>query len=95
LKISNIELANKNPGMDKLVYINNTLTILLEDILGLKISQSAANQSVEDKLTEYIIDLRNVFREQKDFKKSDEIRDKLLSIGITLKDGSDGTSFTR
>jgi cysteinyl-tRNA synthetase len=95
LKISNIELTNKNPDLNKLVYINNTLTALLEDILGLKISQSSNNDSVEDKLIEYIIELRNVFRLQKDFKKSDEIRDKLLSIGITLKDGSDGSSYTR
>ena len=37
----------------------------------------------------------NNFRNEKNFTKSDEIRDKLAEIGVILKDGSDGTSFIK
>ena len=37
--------------------------------------------------------MRNDARAQKDFALSDKIRDELLTIGIQLKDGKDGTTF--
>ena len=33
-------------------------------------------------------------RANKDFALSDQIRDQLLAVGIQLKDGKDGTSFS-
>ena len=41
-----------------------------------------------------LIGMRNSARANKDFAMSDQIRDELLAIGIQLKDGKDGTSFT-
>jgi cysteinyl-tRNA synthetase len=41
-----------------------------------------------------LIEMRNQARANKDFAMSDQIRDQLLAIGIQLKDGKDGTSFT-
>jgi cysteinyl-tRNA synthetase len=41
-----------------------------------------------------LIEMRNQARANKDFALSDEIRDKLLAIGIQLKDGKEGTTFT-
>lgn len=41
-----------------------------------------------------LIDMRNQARANKDFAMSDQIRDQLMAIGIQLKDGKDGTSFT-
>ena len=42
---------------------------------------------------ETINPLQNTAREIKDFKKADEIRDKLESIGVTLEDSKDGTTW--
>ena len=41
-----------------------------------------------------LIEMRNSARANKDFAMSDQIRDQLMVIGIQLKDGKDGTSFT-
>jgi len=41
-----------------------------------------------------LIDMRNQARANKDFAMSDQIRDQLMALGIQLKDGKDGTSFT-
>jgi cysteinyl-tRNA synthetase len=41
-----------------------------------------------------LIEMRNDARANKNWALSDEIRDKLLALGIQLKDGKDGTGFT-
>ena len=90
-----------NQIKDGKAHINATdFTILSEvmqafvfDILGLK-NDSANNQ--DQKLgdtVELLIRMRNEARLGKDFALSDKIRDELLSIGIQLKDGKDGTTF--
>jgi cysteinyl-tRNA synthetase len=38
--------------------------------------------------------MRNEARSQKNFALSDQIRDQLSEIGIQLKDGKDGTTFS-
>jgi cysteinyl-tRNA synthetase len=38
--------------------------------------------------------MRNEARAQKNFVLSDQIRDELAQIGIQLKDGKDGTTFS-
>ncbi|MGI9593547.1 MAG: CysS/YqeB C-terminal domain-containing protein, partial [Patiriisocius sp.] len=41
-----------------------------------------------------LIELRNQARDNKDFATSDKIRDQLQEVGIQLKDGKEGTSFS-
>jgi cysteinyl-tRNA synthetase len=41
-----------------------------------------------------LLDERELARKNKDFKKSDELRDKLLEEGVEIKDGSNGTTWT-
>ena len=38
-----------------------------------------------------LVEERNVAKSSKDYNKADEIRDKLLSMGIVLKDTKEGT----
>jgi len=45
-------------------------------------------------VVEMLITMRKEARENKDWALSDEIRDKLLALGIQLKDGREGTTFT-
>jgi cysteinyl-tRNA synthetase len=51
-------------------------------------AKEAATQEIFDK-AQPMIDLRNAARKVRDFKRSDEIRDELLAMGIHLKDGKD------
>ena len=41
-----------------------------------------------------LIKLRKEARENKDWALSDQIRDELIELGIQLKDGREGTTFT-
>jgi len=41
-----------------------------------------------------LIQMRLEARANKNFALSDQIRDQLLNIGIQLKDGKEGTTFT-
>ena len=43
---------------------------------------------------ELLIDIRNEARANKDFATSDKIRDQLVELGIQIKDGKDGTTFS-
>ncbi|MGB5378321.1 CysS/YqeB C-terminal domain-containing protein, partial [Muriicola sp.] len=50
-----------------------------------------------DKLTgvvSLLIQMRNEARDGKDFATSDKIRDELAAMGIQLKDGTEGTTFS-
>ncbi len=44
---------------------------------------------------ELLIKLRQEARANKDFALSDKIRDELAAVGIQLKDGKEGTTFSR
>ena len=65
---------------------------LLCDVLGIVIEKEA---ELLDSDIEAMIEERNAARENKDFKRADEIRDELLSRGIRLKDTREGVQWTR
>src|SRR5690606_32047945 len=65
------------------------------DILGVEDKSSTGSDT--ELLTgavELLIQLRNDARTNKDFATSDKIRDQLGTLGIQLKDGKEGTTFT-
>ncbi len=65
------------------------------DVLGLEsemVQQESTNMLADT--VEILIRLRAEARANKDFALSDKIRDELSSIGIQLKDGKEGTSFS-
>ncbi len=65
------------------------------DILGLENQQATQNNSEALSGTvELLIQLRNEARANKDFATSDKIRDQLTALGIQLKDGKEGTTFS-
>ena len=45
-------------------------------------------------VVELLIKLRKEARENKDWTLSDQIRDELIELGIQLKDGKEGTTFS-
>ncbi|MBF0695294.1 MAG: cysteine--tRNA ligase [Flavobacterium sp.] len=65
------------------------------DVLGLE-STSATNLDHEklEGAVKVLIEMRNKARADKDFASSDYIRDQLAAVGIELKDGKEGTTFT-
>ena len=64
------------------------------DVLGLKNKSSNDQNQKLGETVELLIKMRNEARANKNFALSDKIRDELIEIGIQLKDGKDGTTFT-
>ncbi len=72
-----------------------TLNVFTFDILGIRNETEMGSNSEKLKGTvELLIAMRNEARANKNFALSDQIRDQLLAIGIQLKDGKDGTTFS-
>lgn len=63
------------------------------DILGLQKEAEASSEKIEGVMN-VLIDLRNQAKADKNYALSDAIRQKLSDIGIELKDGKEGTSYT-
>ena len=77
--------------------LKNTISSFLFDVLGISNETTSGNSNATDKLSgvvEMLIGMRNEARANKDFALSDQIRDQLLALGIQLKDGKDGTTFS-
>ena len=52
-------------------------------------------ETLDDDSVQALIDERNEARKNKDFARSDEIRDQLRDQGIILEDTAQGTRFRR
>lgn len=75
--------------------LENTLHSFVFDVLGLENKNSSdADLEKLGGVVEMLINLRKEARENKDFATSDKIRDQLLALGIQLKDGKDGTTYS-
>ena len=77
--------------LGKLKSIYNSFVF---DVLGLTNEANKQGSSKIDGVVELLIKLRKEARENKDWALSDQIRDELLALGIQLKDGREGTTFT-
>lgn len=74
---------------------SNAMNAFVFDVLGLE--DEKASDGNNDKLegtVNLLIAMRKQAREDKNFALSDQIRDQLLALGIQLKDGKEGTTFS-
>ncbi len=77
----------------------NTFSTLMNaftfDVLGLENGKTASNNNEKlEGVVNMLIKMRNEARANKNFALSDQIRDQLIALGIQLKDGKEGTTFT-
>lgn len=77
------------------ITLKEAMEAFVFDILGVE-DRSSADSDTEllTGTVELLIQLRNDARTNKDFATSDRIRDQLGALGIQLKDGKEGTTFT-
>lgn len=71
-----------------------TMDAFIFDVLGLFKEEENTDHSKLEDVVNLLINMRNEARANKDFAQSDLIRDQLASVGIVLKDGKEGTTFT-
>ena len=67
--------------------------IIFNQILGMKGEQSDNSNTIIEGLMNMIIEMRAEARANKDWAKSDQIRDRLTEVGITIKDGKEGAKW--
>jgi cysteinyl-tRNA synthetase len=65
----------------------------LLDSLGLFEKRGGGTDKLTEDLIRTLIDLRNQYRKEKNYKNADEVRNKLITLGVTLADNAEGTSW--
>ena len=64
------------------------------DVMGLRDEASSDNTALIDGLMQMILDMRATAKANKDWATSDKIRDSLGSLGVIVKDGKDGATWS-
>ena len=81
--------------MEDLKLFSSSMRSFVFDVLGLKDEKSIGNNNEKlDGVVNMLISMRNEARANKDFAMSDQIRNQLIALGIQLKDGKEGTTFS-
>ena len=92
--VNNETASISSEDQEKLI---TKMSVFVEEIMGVSLDSSENKNSVNTALEgtiSMLIDIRKTARDNKDFATSDRIRDELLALGVQLKDGKDGTSFS-
>jgi cysteinyl-tRNA synthetase len=74
--------------------LQDTLKNFVYDVLGLVDDTSKGNSDKLNNVVALLIRLRKEARENKNWALSDQIRDELSVLGVQLKDGKEGTTFS-
>ncbi len=90
-KLANIYLLEKNTQAEVLTYYMNQLEVLM-GVLGIPFAEDV---DLLDEDIEKLIEERLEARRNREFKRSDEIRDGLKEQGIILEDTAQGTRWKR
>ena len=95
--INSIQNGSATITTKDLELLKDKMKAFTEDVLGLTFNNNQTEDKVSTALegtVNLLIEMRKKARDNKDFTTSDAIRDQLLALGIKLKDGKDGTSFS-
>lgn len=94
--VNQVKDGNAKINSEELSLLQTMFQVFVFDILGLTSSDAG---SVDDGLVEglmhTIIRIRKGARDNKDWATSDLIRDELAKLGVALKDGKEGTTWTK
>ncbi|MBL3658658.1 cysteine--tRNA ligase [Fulvivirga sediminis] len=94
--MNNFKVGNHNTGDIKEETFNNLIKhyqgVILQ-VLGLN-EEVESNNNLANGVIELLINLRSDAKSAKNYALSDKIRDDLKALGVTLKDGKEGTEFS-
>ncbi len=94
--INGLKDGNTTITKEDLQILSATMKAFLFDVLGLEDATLQGDASAEklEGAIGLLVELRNQARANKDFATSDKIRDELQEVGIQLKDGKEGTTYS-
>jgi cysteinyl-tRNA synthetase len=91
LALSVVWEVAKNPIKSKKIA---ELLLKFDTVLGLKIDEVDKTQELPQEILD-LVEKRKLARAQKDWAKSDELRDKILELGYIVKDSKDGMEIEK
>ncbi len=94
--INSVNDGSESLTADDIASAKKIMKHFVFDVLGLK--QEAAegkNAEAVNALMKIILDIRNEVKAKKDFATSDKIRERLVNEGIIIKDGKEGTTWSK
>lgn len=91
--INTLAAGQKTADMSEIEGLRKIYQLYVFDILGLRLESEVKSDKLNG-VVRLLIDLRNNAKSEKNYALSDEIRKKLTELGIELKDGKEGTSFS-
>lgn len=97
-KINALSLGQLDPAAlseSTLNRLREFFPTFVRDVLGLRDDSDGQDGQTVDGLMDLIIELRKDARAGKDWATADKIRDALTALSIQLKDGKEGTSWSK
>lgn len=95
--INGVEAGKQTVTQTDLDRLKASMNAFVFDVLGLTALEESNGVSADDELTngllQSMITVRNEAKLKRDFATADFIRDELAKLGVTLKDGKEGTSW--
>ena len=92
--INSIADKKETVNTSDLDKLKNLFQNVVFDILGLKDEQAGNKGELVNNLVKIIINLRQQSKNNKDWQTSDNIRQQLTELGITVKDTKEGTDWS-
>ncbi len=86
-------MLSEQQSAETLALLNSEFRTLAEEILGILPTGRVQLMEVEP-FIDYLIALRSRLRQEKNYSLADEIRQKLLEMGIEVKDGPQGSEWS-
>jgi cysteinyl-tRNA synthetase len=90
--VKSINTARDGGANDAQLQPAQTTLRELTGVLGLRLVEKTGSSDAEAKVNALIAE-RNDARQNKQWKRSDEIRDELKAMGVTIEDSKDGTKW--
>ena len=92
--INSIKDGSESIAAEDLERLKAMMNGFVHDVLGLDTEEINEGSDKLDGVVKMLIEMRNQARVDKNWALSDQIRDQLSALGIQLKDGAEGTTFT-
>jgi cysteinyl-tRNA synthetase len=91
--VRSINTTRAENASDKALAPAQNLLSELIGILGLHLETVRYSKSSADPFLDYLVELRTTIRKQKLYELSDQIRDRLATLGVIIEDTKEGSSW--
>jgi cysteinyl-tRNA synthetase len=91
-EIQKIASGDQTISAQQLATLRQTFNAFYSDVLGLEPEESQGQESLKD-LMSLILDIRTEAKTRKDWATADLVRNRLLEMGIQIKDGKEGSQW--